>query len=158
MRDEDGSGVVPDPIMRSNPVRIPWTGTTDGALTTEVTYTDTAAAGTASTGNTISLGEGYVFRLRTCVEYHLDGTPPVSSCAERNVDTRSNSTAVDTFAPSVTLSGQPRPTTQPWAYFSAYTEVLYFAGVGCSSCSWRHVVLGVVHVAFVARPVIAMTR
>jgi acetyl esterase/lipase len=115
---------VPDPVMRTNPVRVPWTGTSGGVLTTEVTYSDTAATATATTGDSISLAGGYTFLLRTCMAYHLQGAAPVSDCAERTVDTRANTAPVSTFAPSVALSAQPRPTTQPWASFTPYTEVL----------------------------------
>jgi len=59
---------------------------------------------------------------------HLNARIPVSRCAERAVDTRSNATTVCTYAPSVTLAGQPRPTTEPWGYFTTYTEVLYLSG------------------------------
>jgi acetyl esterase/lipase len=115
---------VPEPVTRINPVLIPWTGTTtNGTLTTQVTYSDASATATASSGDTIGLARGLSFRLRTCVAYHLYGTPPVSSCSERSVDTTANTDTVHTHAPSVTLSDQPRPTTQPWAYFTAVTEV-----------------------------------
>jgi acetyl esterase/lipase len=117
---------VPDPLTRIIPVRITWTGSVaNGTLTTAVTYTDTTATATASTGDTISLGKGFVFRLRTCVAYHLYGALPVSSCDERTVDTRQNTGAVSTHAPTVALAAQPRPTTQPWGYFTPYTEVQY---------------------------------
>jgi acetyl esterase/lipase len=117
---------VPDPVTRINPVRVSWAGmVTNGTLTTQVTYSDMTATATASTGETISLSTGYTFRLRTCVAYHLHGTPPVSNCAERTVDTSANTSPIDTHAPTVTLSEQPRPTIQPWGYFTPYTEVLY---------------------------------
>jgi acetyl esterase/lipase len=117
---------VPDPVTRINPVRIPWTwNVANGALTTEVAYGDTTATATASTGDTISLGGSFVFRLRTCVAYHLYGTLPVSSCGERRVDTRRSTGSISTHAPTVTLSGRPRPTSQPWGIFTPYTEVLY---------------------------------
>ena len=116
---------VPDPITRTGPVRATATGAADGMLTTQVAYTGTTATATASTGDTISLGGGFVFRLRTCVAHHLHGALPVSRCAERTVDTSASTGAVTTHAPTVTLSGQPRPTTQPWGYFTPYTEVLY---------------------------------
>ena len=120
---------VPDPQTRINPVRVSWAGNvTNGTLTTEVTYSDTTATATASTGDTISLGHGYTFRLRTCLAYHVSGTPPVSDCAERTVDTRANSGPIETYAPTVTLIGQPRPTSEPWAYFTPYAEVLYQSG------------------------------
>jgi acetyl esterase/lipase len=120
---------VPDPVTRINPVRIPWTGNVaNGALTTELTYGETTATATASTGDTISLGDGFLFRLRTCVAYHLYGALPVSSCDERSVDTRRSTGSTSTHAPTATLSGQPRPTTQPWGTFTPYTEVLYESG------------------------------
>jgi acetyl esterase/lipase len=115
---------VPDPITKTDPVRISETGTANGSLTTEVTYGETTAAATTSTGDTISLAGGSTFRLRTCVAYHLHGSPPVSHCAERTVDTRANTAPITTSAPSVTLPAQPRPTTEPWGYFTPYTEVL----------------------------------
>jgi acetyl esterase/lipase len=119
---------VPDPVTRIDPVRVPWTGTANGTLTTEVTYGDTTATATASTGDSISLARGFVFRLRTCVVYHLYGTLPVPSCDERTVDTRQSAGSVSTHAPAITLPAQPRPTTQPWSYFTPYTEVLYQSG------------------------------
>jgi hypothetical protein len=70
----------------------------------------------------------HTFRLRTCVAYHLYGTVPVSSCAQRTVDTRADTGPVLTHVPVVTLAGQPRPTTEPWGYFTAYAEVLYQRG------------------------------
>jgi acetyl esterase/lipase len=122
---------VPDPVTRTSPVRVPWTGTSAGVLTTEVTYSDTAATATASTGDSISLAGGYTFLLRTCVAYHLYGAAPVSDCAERTVDTRAHTAPVAASAPTVTLSAQPRPTTQPWGSFTPYTEVLSVsAGAG----------------------------
>jgi acetyl esterase/lipase len=124
---------VPAPVSKTNTVRIPWSGNApDGTLTTTVNYTQTAATAAASTGNTIGLGKGFLFRLRTCVAYHLATTVPVSSCAERDVDTRANRATVYTYAPPVTLAGQVRPTTQPWGYFTAYTEVTYL-----SATTWQ---------------------
>jgi acetyl esterase/lipase len=120
---------VPPPMVTTNPVRVPAMGnTTDGILTTNVTYGETSASATASTGATISLGKGWSFRLRTCVGYHLDATPPASHCAERSIDTRANTDSVFTYAPRVTLPRQQRPTTEPWGYFVTYTEVLYLSG------------------------------
>jgi acetyl esterase/lipase len=117
---------IPPAVTKTNAVRVPALGNlADGTLSTRVTYGETTASAAASTGSSIGLGRGFYFRLRTCVAYHLQGSPPVSSCAERNVDTRASTATVQTFAPPVTLSLQPRPTTQPWGYFSAYTEVLY---------------------------------
>jgi acetyl esterase/lipase len=115
---------VPDPLTRTNAVRVPWTGSVaNGTLTTTVTYSDTAASATASTGDTISLGKDFLFRLRTCLAYHLHGALPLSACEERTVDTRGNTGPISTHAPTVTLPAQPRPTTQPWGYFTPYTEV-----------------------------------
>jgi acetyl esterase/lipase len=120
---------VPPPTVTTNPVRVPARGNTvDGILTTKVTYSESATSATASTGNTISLGKGWLFRLQTCVAYHLKETPPASRCAERSVDTRANSDSVFTYAPRVTLARQPRPTTEPWGYFITYTEVQYQSG------------------------------
>ena len=120
---------VPPAVTKANTIRVPALGNlADGTLTTKVTYAGTTATAAASTGNTIGLGKGYLYRLRTCVAYHLNGALPVSSCAERTVDTRANSATVYTFAPSVTLSGQPRPATQPWGYFTAFAEVMYQSG------------------------------
>jgi acetyl esterase/lipase len=120
---------IPPTVTNANTVRIPWSGNApDGMLTTKVTYTDTSATAAASSGDTIGLGNGNSFRLRTCVAYHLNGAAPVARCAARNVDTHENTATVYTAAPSVTLSGQPRPTTQPWGYFTAYTEVQNLSG------------------------------
>jgi acetyl esterase/lipase len=120
---------IPPPITKTSSVRVPAAGNaTDGTLTTTVTYGETDATATASTGATISLGRGWLFRLQTCVAYHLNATPPTSRCAERSVDTRANTGPVFAYAPRVTLSRQPRPTTQPWGYFTTYTEVLYLSG------------------------------
>jgi len=115
---------VPAPIVKTNPIRFtPANSEPNGTLTTTVTYTDADATATASTAYTIRLQPGLFFRLRTCVAYHLNGQAPVSRCAERTVDTTSNTTTVDAYAPRITLAAQPRPTTQPWGYFTAYTEV-----------------------------------
>ncbi|HEV2785797.1 MAG TPA: hypothetical protein VGV67_05380 [Solirubrobacteraceae bacterium] len=130
---------VPPPVTKTNTVRVPALGNAaNGTLTTRVTYTDAAATAAASTGNTIGLGRGFYFRLRTCVSYHLSSTPPRASCAERDVDTRANSATVYTYAPPVTLAGMPRPTTQPWGHFTSYTEVTYQSGTAwpLSAHSW----------------------
>ena len=130
---------VPAPVIKRNTVRIPSAGNmANGTLTTKVTYTHTHASAASSTGNSIGLARGYQFKLRTCVAYHLHATTPVPSCAERAVDTRWNIGPVYTYAPSVTLSGRPRPTTQPWGYLKAYVEVLYLnAGTWAMSAhSW----------------------
>jgi acetyl esterase/lipase len=120
---------VPPPVTKTNPVRVPSLGNAaDGSLTTTVTYTDAAASATSASGETIGLNDGFVFRLRTCVVYHLSGTPPLSKCSQRTVDTRPNTATVFTHAPTVTLAAQPRPTTEPWGYFTAYAEVLYQSG------------------------------
>lgn len=61
--------------------------------------------------------------------YHLKGALPVSSCADRDVDTRSNAGTTYTFAPSITLPGQVRPLGQGSSgYFTAYAQVAYLAG------------------------------
>ena len=120
---------VPARITKTMPVRVPALGDKpNGTLTTTVVYSDTAATATASTGDTISLGSGFHFRLRTCIAYHLEAVPPTSRCAERSVDTSTNIGSVLTSAPRLMLSGQARPTTDDWGYFTAYTEVLYESG------------------------------
>ena len=121
---------VPPPVTLTNTVRIPALGNAaDGTLTTKLTYQSTTATAAASTGNTIGLGAGYQFRLTTCVAYHLQGKVPVSLCADRIVDTRANSATVMTYAPAVTLAGQPRPSgSAAWGYFTAYTEILQQTG------------------------------
>jgi acetyl esterase/lipase len=125
---ESSAANVPDPVAKTLPIRVPALGNApDGSLTTTVTYTDTTATARSSSGNTVRLSKGFVFRLRTCVAYHRYGTAPVTSYAERTVDTR-NTEAVVTHVPTVTLSAGPRPTTQPWGYFKAYAEVLYQSG------------------------------
>jgi len=115
---------IPAPITKINTVRVLAGTIADGTLTTKVTYTDTGVSAAASTDDTIGLVEGFSFLLRTCLVYHLHGTAPVSDCATRSVDTRSNAGTIYTDAPPVTLSGQLRPTSQPWGYFTAYTDVL----------------------------------
>jgi acetyl esterase/lipase len=120
---------LPAPVATSLPIRVPALGNAqDGSLTTTVTYTDTAARARSSSGDTVGLSKGFVFRLRTCLAYHLHGKPPVTQYAERTVDTRANTATVVTHVPTVTLPAQPRPATQPWGYFKAYAEVLYQAG------------------------------
>jgi acetyl esterase/lipase len=116
---------IPPPVTKANTVRLPAYGNIpDGTLTTKLTYQQTTASAAASTGNTIGLGKGAVFTLTTCLAYHLQGAPPVSSCADRSVDTRANTATVYTYAPSVTLSGQ-RPTgPAAWGYFTAYSQIL----------------------------------
>ena len=117
---------IPPPVTKSNTVRLPAYGNVpDGTLTTRLTYQQTTASAAASTGNTIGLGKGAVFTLTTCVAYHLQGAAPVSSCADRVVDTRANAATVYTYAPSVTLSGRPRPSgSAAWGYFTAYAQIL----------------------------------
>jgi acetyl esterase/lipase len=112
---ESSAANVPDPVAKTLPIRVPALGNTpDGSLTTTVTYTDTTVTARSSSGNTVRLSKGFLFRLRTCVE--------------RTVDTRANTESIVTRVPTVTLSARPRPTTQPWGYFKAYAEVLYQAG------------------------------
>ena len=124
---------IPPAVTKTSPVRLPaQNNAANGTLTTKVSYTATTATAAASTGNTIGLAHGFLYRLRTCVAYHRHGVAPQSNCAERTVDARTNSATVYTYAPSVTLARQPRQTTEPWAYFKAYTEVLKPAGAGWS--------------------------
>jgi hypothetical protein len=125
-------------VTRTNAVRDPATGIANGELTTKVTYTGVSATAVASTGDSIALQAGSSFLLRSCVAYHLHGTTPLSSCAERTVDTTSNDATVHTYAPSITLARQPRPKTEPWGYFTAYVEVQVLrAGVWLTSAhSW----------------------
>jgi hypothetical protein len=52
----------------------------------------------------------------------------LSSCSTRTVDTRSNATAIYTYAPRVTLPGQLRPISQLWGHFTTYTDVRYLDG------------------------------
>lgn len=119
-----GAGAnVPAPITQTNTVRNQPGGAANGQLTTRVTYTDTNATAATATTATIGLRPGFTFRLRTCVAYHLNASVPVSSCAERSVNTGANTATVGVNAPSVTLAARPRPTTQPWGYFKAYTDV-----------------------------------
>jgi acetyl esterase/lipase len=120
---------VPPPVSNTNVIRVPALGNaTDGALTTRVTYTDTTATATAFSGDTVGLNNGFNFRMRTCVAYHLAGTTPVARCAIRSVDTRGNSAPIYTNVPTIALTNQPRATTQPWGYFKGYTEILYQSG------------------------------
>jgi hypothetical protein len=100
---------VPAPVTRTNVVRDAATGVAGGELTTRVTYTGATATAVASTGDSIGLPQGSTYLLRTCVAYHLHGETPLSSCAERNVDTRAADTTVHTYAPPITLARQPRP-------------------------------------------------
>jgi acetyl esterase/lipase len=119
---------VPAPVTRTNVVRDPATGIANGALTTTVTYTGASATAVASTGDSIGLPAGSSFLLRSCVAYHLHGSTPLSSCAQRTVDTTSNDAIVYTYAPPITLARQPRPKTEPWAYFTAYAELQSLRG------------------------------
>jgi acetyl esterase/lipase len=134
----DAAANVPAPVIATQAIRDQALGTAVGTITTRVTYTDTTATAAASTGSTIPLQRGFVFRLRTCVAYHLTAMLPRSACAERTVDTRSGTATVYAPAPSVTLPAQPRPITEPWGYFTPYTEVLRLAATGwqMSAHSW----------------------
>jgi acetyl esterase/lipase len=128
---------IPATITRTNTLRMPSSGNAaDGTLTTTVTYIN-ASAFAAASANSVGLDKGLQYRLRTCVSYHLSSRAPVSSCAERDVDTRANDATVYTYAPPVRLTGQ-RPTTQPWGYFTAYSDVLYLSASGwqISAHSW----------------------
>ena len=128
---------VPQRVTRINPLRSTSTNvTTGGALTTRVTYSDSSATARTSTQRTIGLRAGFRYRLLTCVAYHLNGTTPVSSCSERSVDTTADTRTVYTSAPSVTLADQPRPTTQPWAYFTAVTEVRDASSLALLAHGW----------------------
>jgi acetyl esterase/lipase len=120
-------------------------------LTTNVTYSDTTATATASTGDSISLGKGFLFHLRTCVAYHLATTVPVSSCEDRIVDTRQNTGSVATHAPAVTLAEQPRPRAGSWGYFTPYTEVQYESSAQVIAQSWPEAGLQGAAVAVAAR-------
>jgi hypothetical protein len=111
---------APAPVSRTNIMRDPARGSANGELTTNVTYTGSTATAVASASDGIGLEQGLYYLLRTCIAYHLHGDTPLSGCAERNVDMRASTATVHTFAPSVTLQRQPRPTSQPWAYFTAY--------------------------------------
>ncbi len=120
---------TPPAVTKVNTIRVPASGNAaNGKLTTKLTYQQATASAAASTGNTIALAKGQVFTLTTCVAYHLQGAAPVSSCADRTVDTRSSWWTVSTSAPSVTLSAQPRPSGAAWGYFKAYTHVLQQTG------------------------------
>lgn len=116
---------VPPPVTKTNPIRMPASGDANGTLSTLLTYTDTTAAASVSTGRTIRLSTGRVFKLSTCVAYHLYGQAPASTCADRTVDTRANRAAVRTYAPAVELTGQPRPSgAAVWGYFTPYVQVV----------------------------------
>jgi acetyl esterase/lipase len=121
---------VPSAVTKANTLHIPaMGGATDGTLTTTVTYSDTAATASASTGNTIWLGKGNLFKLTSCVAYHAYGSAPVSSCADRVVDTRANTATIYTYAPSVALYNQPRPSgSVRFGYFTASVQVAYASG------------------------------
>jgi acetyl esterase/lipase len=121
---------IPPTVTKANTVRLPAYGNIpDGTLTTTLTYQTATASATAATGNTIGLGKGALFTLTTCVAYHLQGAAPVSSCADRSVDTRANAATTYTYAPTVTLAGQPRPGGQAaWGYFTAYSQILMQIG------------------------------
>ena len=124
---------IPKAVTKTNAVRVPASGNTAiGTLTTKVTYTAAAASAAASTGNTVALAKGWYYRLRTCIAYHLHSSLPLSSCAERYVDTRSQFRAINTYAPPLTLASQPRPTTQPWGYFTPFVEIMRQSGA-----SWQ---------------------
>jgi acetyl esterase/lipase len=126
---DSSAAIVPRPVAKTLPIRVPALGNApDGSLTTTVTYTDATATARSSSGDTVRLSKGFLFRLRTCVAYHLHGRVPVYRYVERTVDTRPNTESIVTRVPTVTLSAQPRPKTQPWGYFKAYAEVLYQAG------------------------------
>ena len=121
---------VPGPVTLTNTVRVPALGgQADGTATMVVDYTGTTASATARTGNTVGLGSGFYFKLTTCVNWHRDGHTPLAYCADRYVDTRSNTGVITTYAPKVTLPDRPRPSgTDRWAYFDSYVEVTYQSG------------------------------
>lgn len=121
---------IPSPVTKANTLHVPaMGGAADGTLTTTVTYTDTTATAAASTGNTIWLGKGALFKLTSCVAYHLYGSAPVSSCADRQVDTRANTATIYTYAPSVALYNQPRPSgSMRFGYVTASVQVVAASG------------------------------
>jgi hypothetical protein len=111
---ESSAANVPDPVAKTLPIRVPALGNTpDGSLTTTVTYTDTTVTARSSSGNTVRVSKGFLFRLRTCVAYHLHGMVPVYRYAERTVDTRANTESIVTRVPTVTLSARPRRRRSP---------------------------------------------
>ncbi|MDQ3850962.1 MAG: alpha/beta hydrolase [Actinomycetota bacterium] len=127
---------IPDQVTKTNTVQSGMGDMPTGTLMTTVTYTDTTATAVAVPHSTVGLNKGFYFRLRTCLAYHLHGRPPLSRCAERYVDTRSQTPTIYRY-PRVTLGSQPRPTDQPWGYFTAYTEVLYLNGSTWASWALR---------------------
>lgn len=120
---------VPPAVATTNTIHIPvMNDAADGMLTTRVTYTDTTASATASTGNTIGLGKGSIYQLTTCIAAHVGGRTPVSSCADRTIDARANTATVVTYAPSVSLD-QPRPSSAiRFTYFTSVVQVSYRTG------------------------------
>jgi acetyl esterase/lipase len=128
---------VPSAVTKTNTLRIPaLANAADGTLSTTLTYAATTATAVSSTGNTIWLAKGNTFKLTSCIAYHLDGNAPVSSCADRVVDTRFNSATIYTSAPSVALSDQPRPATERFAYFTATVQIVTQTGGTLVSSSW----------------------
>jgi dienelactone hydrolase len=115
---------IPGPQTKTNMVRIPNLGNSNGGqLTTTVTYQATTATATAATGNTIFLGKGFQFRLTTVVGYHAFGQPPDNRFATIDIDTRANSGAIYTNAPTVIYTA-PRPAVGE-AHFTPYVQVTY---------------------------------
>ncbi|MEY2440739.1 MAG: hypothetical protein QOJ46_165 [bacterium] len=131
---------IPSPVTKANTLHVPALGgAADGTLTTTVTYTDTTATAATSTGNTIWLGKGALFQLTSCVAYHLYASAPVSSCADRQVDTRANTATIYTYAPSVALYNQQRPSgSLRFGYFTASVQVANASGStwALASYSW----------------------
>jgi len=124
---------VPEPVTKTDTIRDTASGAPNGTLSTRLTYTNATADAVASTGETIGLDSGRVFRLTTCVAHHLYGQPPVTTCADRTVDTRANTAIVYTYAPPVELAGQPRQRgSAAWGYFTPYAQVVDETG-GTSS-------------------------
>jgi dienelactone hydrolase len=98
------AATVPPPSSLTAPVRVPSMGGFSlGSETTTVSYTGTDET-VATTAPSVMLGKGTIFRLQTCVQIHLYGRVPVSSCSDRTVDTRANAATVTVAAPTVKLN------------------------------------------------------
>ncbi|MDP9239805.1 MAG: hypothetical protein M3O55_04090, partial [Actinomycetota bacterium] len=131
----DGVGRVPDArangaaptVTVTNPVRI--TGLAmapDGKLTTRVTTAAASTSAEAFTGATVGVTPGFRYKLTTCLTYHRTRATPLTTCADRLVDTRGKRATIHTSAPTVRITAQPRPTgAGSWAYFAGYTQVTY---------------------------------
>src|SRR3954471_1490365 len=112
------SASIPLPKLVTNTVKVvpSMGGFAVGTATLNVRYTDADATAT-ETAPTVGLGPNQHFRVRTCVQIHVQGSVPDVTCTDKTVDTTGNVASITLAAPTVTKS-VARPSGR-WAYAAA---------------------------------------